>query len=103
MVKDLSKFIHTKNDILGLKTKWPNEIAAYLKNEYSKAFIWAEKAILNKKTDGITDESHKVEKKGDKYVQFEKILNAEADIFKKFGFSESELLGLIKKIELNII
>lgn len=102
-MQDLKKFINTKNDIYGLKTKWPSRVLQYLKDEYNKAFVWTENGILNKKTDGKEDDNHKIEKQGDKWVQLEKKLNLEADIFKKIGFSEAELLGLIKKIELNII
>lgn len=103
MARDLKQFINTKNDIYGLKTKWPGEILNYLKTEYSKAVIWTEKGELNKKSDGIEDGNHKIEKQGSKYVQFEKKINFESDIFKKIGFTEPELLGLIKKIELNIL
>lgn len=102
-MKDLKKFINTKNDIYGLKTKWPDKVAEYLKNEHAKAVKWTEKGVLNKKEDGIKDETHKVEKQGDKFVQMEKVADLEADIYKKLKFSEAELLGLIKKIELNII
>lgn len=102
-MQDLKKFINTKNDIYGLKTKWPGRVLQYLKDEYNKAVVWTENGILNKKTDGRDDDTHKIEKRGDKWVQLEKKLNLEVDIFKKIGFSEAELLGLIKKIELNII
>lgn len=103
MVRDLKEFINTKNDIYGLKTKWPGDVLNYLKTEHEKSFIWQEKAVLNKKTDGKEDETHKIEKKGDKYVQCEKVINPKADIYAKLQFSEAELLGLIKKIELNIL
>lgn len=103
IMRNLKDFIHTKNDIYGLKTKWPGEVIKYLKSEHKKAVKWVQKAELNKKSDGIEDENHKIEKRGDKYVQLEKELNLNADIYKKIGFSEPELLNLIKKIELNII
>ena len=103
MVKNLEKYINSKNDIYGLKTKWPKEIAEYLKKQYSKAVKWTVKGELLKKADGKEDENHKIEKQGSKLVQLEKNIDLEADIFKKFGFSEPELTGLIKKIELNII
>lgn len=103
MVRDLKNFINTKNDIYGLKTKWPGEVLEYLQNEHAKAVSWTEKGELNKKSDGIEDENHKIEKRGNKYVQFEKKINLESDIFKKIGFSEPELIGLINKIKLNII
>lgn len=102
-MQNIETFINSKNDIYGLKTKWPGKILEYLKKEYGKAVKWTVKGELNKKTDGIEDEDHKIEKRGNKLVQIEKKINLEADIFKKLKFSEPELLGLIQKIELNII
>lgn len=100
---NIENFINSKNDIYNLKTKWPDKILKYLKNEYEKAFKWQETKTLNKKSDGIEDFFHKVDKKNEKYIQFEKIIDINAPIFEKIGFTPNELKEVIKKLELNIL
>lgn len=99
----IENFINSKNDILNLKTKWPDKILSYLKSEYEKSFKWQETKVLNKKSDGIEDLTHKIEKKGEQYIQFEKVIDTNALIYSKLGYTPEELKEVIKNIELNIL
>lgn len=99
----IEQFIHTKNDIKNLKTKHPYIICEYLKKEYKKSLVWQEVGILDKKTSGIEDETHKVEKKNEGFIQFELKMNPKAPLCAKLGYSEAEIKEIIKNIEAGIV
>lgn len=98
----IQDFIKNKDNINNLRSKWPVEVLNFLKSEREKAVKWVEVAVLDSKEKGIKDTTHKVEKRGDKYVQLELRADLNAYIYKNIGYTESELNGIIKNIEFNI-
>ncbi len=99
----IEQYLHTKNDIKNLSTKHPYIVCEYLKNEYKKSLSWQETGILDKKTSGIEDETHKIEKKDGNYIQLELKMNPKAPFCTKFGYSEKEIKEIIKNIETGIV
>ncbi len=100
---NIKSFINSKNDINNLKTKWPYSVAEYLKSEYQKSLIWQETGVLDKKTSGIEDETHKIEKKNGELVQLELKMNPKAPLCAKLGYSEKEVKEVIQNIKSGIL
>lgn len=100
---DFAQFINSKNDINNLKTKFPHQICEYLKKEYQKSLVWQKTGVLDKKSDGVEDETRKIEKIDGTYIQFELKMNPKALICAKLGYSENELKEVIKNIEAGIL
>lgn len=96
---NIADFIKEKKDIFNLKTKFPKLILNFLKKSYEESFDWVPIKKLSKRTQGIENETHRIEKDGNNFVQLEYREDLNKDIYKKLKFNPEELKAVIENFK----
>lgn len=87
-------YLNTKEDYLNLLQSEPMEAREQLQELLDDRYAWKSMAVLEKKEDGLEDETHRILEQENEFIQAELLEDEYAKIF-RLGFTVEEVEKLI--------
>lgn len=93
-MRGFPKYLNSKQDYLNCLADFEQETKAELQRLLDSRFIWVDTAILETEESGQTDDTHRIVKAEDEFIQQELIEDANSELV-RLGFTVEEVEGLI--------